>query len=103
MAESAREFFEEIETRVDPANLRSMKGSYRFDIAGAGSWRLEIADGALSVSESSAEADCVIEASEATMMKILRREQNPATAYMTGKIKVRGDVGLALGLRDVFA
>ena len=105
MAESAREFFEELPGRIDPGRTRGTKASYRFDVDGAGSWRVELDNGDVRVSESesAAAADCVIQASEDTFMKIVRGEQNPATAYMLGKVKAKGDTGLALRLRDLFA
>jgi putative sterol carrier protein len=34
--------------------------------------------------------------------KLRRGEQSPMTGFMTGKIKVDGDVGLALKLKDLF-
>ena len=102
MAETPREFFEELPTRIDPARTRGTRASYRFDVDGAGSWRVEVDDGEVRVSESDADADCLIEAPEDTFMKIVRGEQHPATAYMLGKVKARGDTSLALRLRDFF-
>ena len=102
MVESVREFFESIEQRVDPARTVGTTGSYRFEIAGAGTWHVAVDDGKVTVRESADEADCVIAASEAHFMKILRGEASATTAYMTGKLKVKGDVGLALKLKDLF-
>jgi putative sterol carrier protein len=100
--ESAREFFEGLPGRIGPERARPLDASYRFDIEGAGSWRLE-ADGEKAVvTESDAPADCVIRTDENTFLRILRGEQSPMGAYMTGKIRVEGDLSLALRLRDVF-
>ena len=46
MAESAREFFEGLEGRIDPAKVTGQTVSYRFDIEGAGSWHVAVVDGA---------------------------------------------------------
>ena len=100
--ESAREFFEGLPGRIDPERAGALDASYRFDIAGSGSWRLE-ADGERAiVTESDAPADCVIRTDENTFLRIVRGEQSPMGAYMTGKVRVEGDLGLALRLRDVF-
>jgi putative sterol carrier protein len=100
--ESAREFFEGLPGRIDPARAGTLDASYRFDIEGAGSWRLE-ADGERAVvTVSDAPADCVIRTDENTCLRIVRGEQSPMGAYMTGKVRVEGDLGLALRLRDVF-
>jgi putative sterol carrier protein len=100
---SARELFEGLENRIDPDRVAGKNVSYRFHVRGAGSWRLELADGKATVSESDADADCVVETTEDVLLRIVKGEQSPAVAYMTGKIKVRGPTDLALGLRDLFA
>jgi putative sterol carrier protein len=101
MYETAREFFESLPGRVDAERARALENTYRFDIEGAGSWRLESDGEHLVVTESDAPADCVLRADETTFLRIVRREQSPMGAYMTGKIKVEGDLVLALKLRDV--
>ena len=45
MAESAREFFEGLEGRVDPSKTAGMTNSYVFDIDGAGLWKVDVDDG----------------------------------------------------------
>jgi putative sterol carrier protein len=100
--DSAREFFETLPSRVSPESAQALDASYRFDVEGAGSWRVESDDGSLVVIESDAPADCVIRADEETFLRIVRGEQSPMGAYMTGKVKLEGDLGLALKLRDVF-
>jgi putative sterol carrier protein len=102
MAESARELFEGLEGRIDPARTRGTRASYRFDVAGAGSWRVEVDDGAVDVTESDAPADCVIRASEEDLLRVVRGELSAVTAYMTGRVRVEGNVGLATRLRDLF-
>jgi putative sterol carrier protein len=100
--DSAREFFETLPGRVGPQAAQALDASYRFDVEGAGSWRLESDGTALAVTESDGPADCVIRTDERTFLRIVRGEQSPMGAYMTGKIKVEGDLGLALKLREVF-
>ena len=100
---SAREFFEGLEERIDPARAAGKHVSYRFDLRGDGSWRLELADGKVTVTESDANADCVVETTEAVLLRIVSGKQSPALAYMRGKIKVEGRTDLALGLRDLLS
>jgi len=40
--------------------------------------------------------------SEETFDKIVTREQNATSAYMTGKLKVKGDMGAAMKLQKLF-
>ena len=45
---------------------------------------------------------CTIEASSETFSKIVAGEQNATTAYMTGKLKIKGDMGAAMKLQKLF-
>jgi putative sterol carrier protein len=99
---SAREFFETLESRVDQSRTAGMTNSYLFDIEGAGKWTVRVEDGNVNVSEGGEDADAVISTSEETFEKIASGEQNPTSAYMTGKLKVKGDMGAAMKLQKLF-
>ena len=99
---SAREFFEQLPTKVDPAKTAGMSGSYGFDIEDVGQWTVRVDDGQVSVAEGAEEADTTISASQETFEKIVAGEQNPTTAYMTGKLKIKGDMGAAMKLQKLF-
>jgi putative sterol carrier protein len=103
MARSAQEFFSTLESRLDPAKLAGTTATYRFDIEGAGSWKVDVADGRLSVTETTDDALCVIRMKEEVFAKLLEGKQNIMTAFMLGKIKVEGDMGAAMKLKDLFA
>jgi putative sterol carrier protein len=53
------------------------------------------------VIDSDAEADCTITMSKETYLKIQRGEIKPMIATLTGKIKVKGDIGLAQKLKHL--
>ena len=97
-----REFFESLPTRADASKTAGMSNTYLFDIEGAGQWVVAVQDGAVSVTEGTGEADTTITTSEESFMAIVRGEQNPTTAYMTGKLKIKGDMGAAMKLQKLF-
>jgi putative sterol carrier protein len=99
---SAKEFFESLATRVDPAKTAGMTNSYLFDIDGAGQWKVDVQDGALNVTEGAGDADVTISATEETFSRIAAGELNPTSAYMSGKIKIKGDMGAAMKLQKLF-
>jgi putative sterol carrier protein len=101
-ADGVREFFAGLESRADPDKLAGISSSYLFDIEGAGQWTVRVADGAVSVSEGAEEADVTIAGDAATFDRIVKGEQNATAAYMTGKIKIKGDMGAALKLQKLF-
>ena len=98
---TAREFFETLPARVNGAHAQGIDASYVFAIEGAGTWTVEVADGKVAVVEGDKGGDCTISASESTFERIIDGRQNPLTAYMTGKIKVTGDLGAAMKLKSV--
>src|SRR5688572_5732459 len=102
MAESVQEFFDGLASRADAEKTAGMNNSYLFDIEGAGQWLVAVQDGAVSVTEGTGEADTTITTSEESFMAIVRGEQNPTTAYMTGKLKIKGDMGAAMKLQKLF-
>ena len=79
-----------------------MTASYKFVIDGAGTWHVDVDDGKVTVTEDGGEADTTITASDETFMKIASGEQNPTAAYMSGKLKVSGDMGQAMKLQKLF-
>ncbi|MDX6412822.1 MAG: hypothetical protein QOH23_232 [Gaiellaceae bacterium] len=97
-----REFFDGLEARADGSKTVGMNNSYLFDIEGAGKWTVRVEDGKVNVSEGGEDADAVITTSEETFGKIVSGEQNPTSAYMTGKLKVKGDMGAAMKLQKLF-
>ena len=99
---SAQEFFDSLESRVDPGKTAGMNNSYLFDIEGAGKWKVDVQDGNVSVTENAEDADVTISTSEETFEKITSGEQNATSAYMTGKLKVKGDMGAAMKLQKLF-
>jgi putative sterol carrier protein len=102
MATTAREFFEGLEGRIDPSKTAGMTNSYVFEIDGAGTWKVDVQDGNVSVAEGGGDADVTISASEETFSQIASGDLNATTAYMTGKLKVKGDMGAAMKLQKLF-
>ena len=99
---AARDFFEGLESSVDDAKLAGVNNSYLFDIEGEGRWLVDVRDGNLTVNEGGGDADVTITSSAETFEKIRSGEQNPTTAYMTGKLKIKGDMGAAMKLQKLF-
>jgi putative sterol carrier protein len=101
---AAKDFFAGLESRVDESKLAGMNNSYLFDIEGEGQWFVSVQDGALSVVQGGgdSEADATISTNAETFDKIVAGEQNPTTAYMTGKLKIKGDMGAAMKLQKLF-
>ncbi len=49
------------------------------------------------------DADCTLEISAKNALKMLDGDLNPMTAFMMGKLKVKGDMGVAMKIAQTFA
>jgi putative sterol carrier protein len=99
---SAKDFFDGLAARADPAKTAGVNNSYFFDIEGEGQWTVDVRDGSVSVAEGGGDADVTISASADDFDKIVAGEMNPTTAYMSGKLKIKGDMGAAMKLQKLF-
>ncbi len=72
-------------------------GTAKFDIEGEGAIIID-ADGARAGDD---EADVTLSATAETFKAILDGEENPTAAFMTGKLSVDGDMGMAMKLAGV--
>src|ERR1700757_4234972 len=103
MAGSVQEFFETLPSGADTSKTEGMNNSYGFDIEGAGQWTVTVSDGSVSVADGIDDgADVTISASQEVFGKIIAGEQNATSAYMTGKVKLKGDMGAAMKLQKLF-
>ncbi len=99
----AKEVFTEIEKRIvqRPEKVAGLNVTYQFDLTGE-SWTLTIANGKPSVSPGPAQSpNTTFVASTEDWMNIATGKLNAAMAYMQGKLKVRGDMGMAMKLQGI--
>ena len=96
------EFFETLPSRVQPGKTAGMNNSYVFAIDGAGTWSVRVSDGGVTVEDGDTGGDCTIATSAETFEKVMKGEQNPTAAYMSGKLKIKGDMGAAMKLQKLF-
>jgi putative sterol carrier protein len=105
-AENAKEVFENICSRFKPDKAGSSKATFQFELGGegGGTWWTMVADGGCSAGEGAApdSADITIVTAAADFVSLVNGQLNAMSAFMQGKIKVQGNMGLALKLTDWF-
>ncbi len=102
MSQVVNDFFAELPSRVDPGKTAGMNNSYVFDIEDAGTWTVRVADGSVTVDDGDTGGDCTIAASTETFEGVVKGEVNPTAVYMSGKLKIKGDMGAAMKLQKLF-
>lgn len=97
-----RKFFEEeLPNRDVSDKTAGMTASYKFDIQDAGTWLVEVNDGSLEVKEEDGDAQCTVIVGADDFDQITDGKLNPQMAFMSGKLKIQGDMGLAMKLGQV--
>lgn len=106
--QSARDYFTEkvpqlIQSRA--AKLKSIDAIYEFQISGAdgGLWYLDLKSDPIGFGEGThPDTDCTVVMKDKHFVKLINGEMNPKLAFLTGKLKVTGNMALALKLSTLF-
>ena len=73
----------------------------KFDYEGAGVTRVDGKSVPNTVTNQDGPADCTIVISAENLMKMFKRELDPTMAFMQGKMKVNGDMSVAMKLGPI--
>jgi putative sterol carrier protein len=93
---NAKKFIQDMPRVFKSENAADTRAIIQFDITDGEPVYQRIDNGTLSVHEGRAEApDVVISMTDSNFVKLFKGELNPMTAFMMGKLKVKGDVSLA--------
>jgi len=103
---TTKEIFSEMQKRMDanPAKLAGIKAVFQFDISGAdpGTYSVGIADGKAAVNEgTSSSPDIAITMASNDFADMVEGKLDGMTAFMGGKLKVKGDPMLAMQLQSL--
>jgi len=99
------QIFQEMPKRFDASKAGDMNASVLFDLSGddGGQWAVQIADGKCEVVEGGVEsptASVMMDADD--YAKMTSGKLNPMMAFMSGKIKVDGDLNAVMKVQQLF-
>lgn len=101
-AEQVERIINEMKTRVGENS--GLGGTIKIDFGEPGSVFIDGKSSPNTVCEGSGKnADCTIGVSLDTFEKLAKRELDPTSAFMQGKLRVAGDMGLAMKLGPVLS
>ena len=106
MPSTPAEIFSEINSRIaaDPAKTAGMNAIYAFDLGGEapGQYHISLKDGSADVGEGSPEnPNITITMKSEDFVDLATGKLDGTMAFMSGKIKIKGDMGLAMKLQSV--
>jgi putative sterol carrier protein len=90
---------------ADVDKLKGMDATILFDISGegGGQWTVTIKDGHVDVEEGATEpATVTVEAAAQDIKALVKGDLRPMPAFMQGRLKVKGDMSIAMQLQKLF-
>jgi len=101
MAENLKTALDGLQKRLDNETVGDMTASYLFDLGDEGFWFLKFEEGKGSLTEGSQEAECNVTMTSADLIALLEKKATSQELFMTGKLKIKGNMGLAMKLQKV--
>ncbi|MBP1948091.1 SCP2 sterol-binding domain-containing protein [Virgibacillus litoralis] len=103
-----QEVFKKIDSAIknDPTRAKGVKAIYQFNINGdeSGTYHIVFNDENCYAAEGEIEdADCTMNMFTDDFLKMVDGKLNGTQAFMTGRLKIKGNMGLALKLQDILA
>ena len=108
-AESVRDVFERHmpeRLKNKPDVVAKINSVYQFNISGpgGGQWSVDCTrPGGAVASGTSAAARCTVSCTDADFLNIVNGKLNAQMAFMSGKLKIQGDMGLAMKLAQILS
>ena len=103
---SAAECLQELVASTDPQTLAGTDAVILFDLTGdgGGQWTLTLTDGRPTLSDGASDSpELTLRMDADDFTALAGGTINPISAFMQGRIKVEGDMGMALRLQTFFA
>lgn len=104
-ATSIEQVFEVMESRFNPDAAAGVDAVFQFDLSGdnGGQYWVKVADQKAEVHEGQSDNPTItVLASADDYLKVVNGELAPMSAFMQGKVKVKGDMGMAMKLQNLF-
>jgi putative sterol carrier protein len=100
-----KEFFSILPQKLDPDAAEGILAVYQFDLSGpqGGQYHVVIENGACSVREGMhAEPHVTFSMADDDCLNVLNGHLDGPAVFMSGRLRVRGDLGIALQLKALF-
>jgi putative sterol carrier protein len=102
---TVKEFFQLLPDRLDSDAAEDLDAVYQFDLSGAqgGQYILTIREGTCQIAEGlHADPHVVLSMAGEDCIKVLKGQLSGTAVAMSGRLKISGDIGLAMQLKALF-
>ncbi|XP_078532766.1 hydroxysteroid dehydrogenase-like protein 2 [Lissotriton helveticus] len=97
------ETFKLIQTTLNDEVVKTTQGIYQFEITDEGTWHIDLKSksGSAGKGEPSVKADVIMSLNGDDFVKMFSGKLKPTMAFMSGKLKIKGDMSLAIKLEKL--
>ena len=103
--QTPQQVFDDMAKNFQPAKSKGLHVRYQFDLSGpkGGGWYFDVNNGTFRSNRGKIDnPDVTLTASDQDWVALSNGKLNGAWAYLTGRLKIRGDKGLAKKLKEIF-
>ena len=105
MSPTPQEIFDQMSNSLNTDAAKGMNATIQFNLSGddGGQWYVAIKDGKADVSQGSASSpNMTLSMSASDYVDMIMGKLNGQMAFMSGKLKISGDMGLAMKMQSLF-
>ena len=103
---NAQQVFDMMPSRFNAAAAAGVNATYQFDLTGdnGGTWQVAVANGGCTVAQGAPndKPNITITMAAVDYLDMITGKLNPQMAFMGGKLKIKGDMSLALKMQQIF-
>ena len=106
MATTPAEYFNELSGKLNKDKVKGMNAVYQWDITGddGGKWHVVLKDDDVKVGDGVAEnPNITLTLETQNFMDLVNGKLNGQMAFLTGKLKIQGDMTLAMKLQSLLS
>ena len=102
---TTKEIFEKVERKIKEKSqeLSEVKAVYKFELEGpdGGTWIVDLREETMGVRQTEEEAQCTFRSKDVHFISMFTGKLRPESALLTGKVKMSGNVALAMKLGQI--
>ena len=101
--DNVEHYFSTLGDRFTPEGAQGVNATYQFELEGSGTWHVNVSDGSFELHEGASETPtATFKMKGDDYVKMVNGDHSGQMAFMTGKLKISGQIPMAMKLKNIF-